>query len=282
MKKLLTLLIGLLIAGCLSAQFSNSYTYPFFIGKAGTSTGSITLYGITSGTAQLKIPDIAGVGTIFQLPATNGTSGYVLRTDGAGVLTWISLTGYAPLASPTFTGTVVLPSATSIGTVTNTEIGYLDNVTSAIQTQFTGKVNVSDTVTMLTPYITTIETRDEIADSLNALRDAGIDGSTLYVKLLPDTTHVDAATYTPIVGDQEVYCDNDFTAIELPLNATQAIPIGTTINFFGRGGIMKFTVEGGGHLIAPLDSTATAYAGDVVGAKKEGTNKWWVFGPLRD
>jgi len=41
----------------------------------------------------------------------------------------------APLASPTFTGTVVLPSATSIGTVSNTEIGYLDGVTSSIQTQ---------------------------------------------------------------------------------------------------------------------------------------------------
>lgn len=44
----------------------------------------------------------------------------------------------APLASPTFTGTVVLPSGTSIGTVTNIEIGYLDGVTSAVQTQIDG------------------------------------------------------------------------------------------------------------------------------------------------
>jgi microcystin-dependent protein len=41
----------------------------------------------------------------------------------------------APLASPTFTGTVVLPSTTSIGTVNSTEISYVDGVTSAIQTQ---------------------------------------------------------------------------------------------------------------------------------------------------
>lgn len=41
----------------------------------------------------------------------------------------------ATLASPTFTGTVVLPSTTSIGNVSNTEISYLDGVTSAIQTQ---------------------------------------------------------------------------------------------------------------------------------------------------
>lgn len=45
------------------------------------------------------------------------------------------LAAKAPTASPTFTGTVVLPSTTSIGSVSNTELGYLDGVTSAIQTQ---------------------------------------------------------------------------------------------------------------------------------------------------
>lgn len=47
----------------------------------------------------------------------------------------------ANLASPTFTGTVVLPSSTSIGNVSSTEIGYLDGVTSAVQTQLNGKVD---------------------------------------------------------------------------------------------------------------------------------------------
>jgi hypothetical protein len=42
----------------------------------------------------------------------------------------------APLASPTFTGTVTLPSETSIGDVSATEISYLNGVTSNIQTQF--------------------------------------------------------------------------------------------------------------------------------------------------
>jgi hypothetical protein len=39
----------------------------------------------------------------------------------------------------TFTGDVVLPTNTSIGTVTSTEIGYVDGVTSAIQTQLDAK-----------------------------------------------------------------------------------------------------------------------------------------------
>jgi hypothetical protein len=45
----------------------------------------------------------------------------------------------APLANPTFTGTVVLPSNTSIGSVSSTEIGYVDGVTSSIQTQLNAK-----------------------------------------------------------------------------------------------------------------------------------------------
>jgi hypothetical protein len=54
----------------------------------------------------------------------------------------------ADLAGPTFTGTVTLPSTTSIGTVSATEVGYLDGVTSAIQTQLDGKADLSgDTFT---------------------------------------------------------------------------------------------------------------------------------------
>jgi hypothetical protein len=39
--------------------------------------------------------------------------------------------------SPTFTGTVTLPGTTSIGTVSSTEIAYLDGVTSSVQSQIT-------------------------------------------------------------------------------------------------------------------------------------------------
>jgi hypothetical protein len=48
-----------------------------------------------------------------------------------------SLDAKAPAASPTFTGTVVLPSTTSIGNLTSTEIGYLEGITSSVQTQIT-------------------------------------------------------------------------------------------------------------------------------------------------
>lgn len=54
-----------------------------------------------------------------------------------------SLATKAPLDSPTFTGTVTLPSTTSIGNVSATEIGYVDGVTSSIQTQLNNKAATS-------------------------------------------------------------------------------------------------------------------------------------------
>jgi archaellum component FlaC len=47
----------------------------------------------------------------------------------------------SPIESPTFTGTVVLPGTTSIGTITSSEIGHLSGVTSAIQDQIDDKLN---------------------------------------------------------------------------------------------------------------------------------------------
>jgi len=64
---------------------------------------------------------------------------YLLEIDAADT--------YAPLASPTFTGTVTLPTATSIGDVSSTEIGYVNGVTSAIQTQLNARGRVATITT---------------------------------------------------------------------------------------------------------------------------------------
>jgi hypothetical protein len=45
----------------------------------------------------------------------------------------------SPTDSPTFTGTVVLPTTTSVGDVSSAELGHLNGVTSAIQTQIDAK-----------------------------------------------------------------------------------------------------------------------------------------------
>jgi len=45
----------------------------------------------------------------------------------------------ANIISPTFTGTVTLPSTTTIGNISTTELSYLDSVTSNVQTQLNSK-----------------------------------------------------------------------------------------------------------------------------------------------
>ena len=83
-----------------------------------------------AGNATLKSDLATGTRTL-QLPDESGT----LITSSS-----VSST-YAPKASPTFTGTVSLPSNTSVGSVSSTELGYVDGVTSAIQTQIDAKAS---------------------------------------------------------------------------------------------------------------------------------------------
>lgn len=74
----------------------------------------------------------------YTFPDKNGTVAMTSDITGTNSGTNTGdqdLSTLAPKASPTFTGTVVLPTATSIGNVSSTEIGYVDGVTSAIQTQ---------------------------------------------------------------------------------------------------------------------------------------------------
>ena len=75
--------------------------------------------------------------------ATLNTDLNTLEGTVAGHTTDISNldTAKAPLASPTFTGNVVLPSTTSIGDVSSTEIGYVNGVTSGIQSQLDSKAS---------------------------------------------------------------------------------------------------------------------------------------------
>ena len=78
--------------------------------------------------------DITGhVGAISDVHGV-GSGNLVVGTGTAQTLTNKTLTSPA-ITSPTVTGTATLPSTTSIGDVSSTEISYLDGVTSSIQTQ---------------------------------------------------------------------------------------------------------------------------------------------------
>lgn len=75
-------------AGQVLAGASPAFTATPTLGANGGTGGQITFSGSTSGSAVLRVAAAAGTGTIFQLPATNGSNTNVLVTDGAGILSW--------------------------------------------------------------------------------------------------------------------------------------------------------------------------------------------------
>jgi hypothetical protein len=84
-----------------------------------------------------------------------------------------SLASFATLASPTFTGNVVLPNTTTIGDISSTELSYLNNVSSAIQTQLDNKqavvANVSDTeISYLNGVTSAIQTQIDTKQAIVA------------------------------------------------------------------------------------------------------------------
>jgi hypothetical protein len=150
---------------------------------ATTVTNSLSLK------APLASPTFTGTVT---LPLT--TEGYV-KTSASGVISSSSaiaqadvtnlttdLAAKAPLSGPTFSGTVVLPSTTSIGNVSAIEIGYIDGVTSAIQTQLDAKAPLANptftgTVTLPNNTVTNAMLAGSIANNKLANSSITINGT---------------------------------------------------------------------------------------------------------
>ncbi len=98
-------------------------------GSALDVKGTLRLSGSTSGYVGLAPAASAG-STTYTLPASDGTSGYALTTNGSGTLSWSSvtasgsaggdLTGTYP--NPTITTDAVSTSEIADGTITNSDI----------------------------------------------------------------------------------------------------------------------------------------------------------------
>ena len=65
------------------------------VGTNGGTNGQVTFNGSTSGSVAVRAAAAAGTATIYQLPASNGTSGYYLQTNGSGVTSWAAATAGA-------------------------------------------------------------------------------------------------------------------------------------------------------------------------------------------
>lgn len=98
------------------------------VSESKIATSAVTNIKIADGSiSTAKVADLAITDAKVSATAAIAQSKIDGLTDALDLL--------APIAAPTFTGTVVLPGTTSIGDVSSTEIGYLNGVTSSVQTQ---------------------------------------------------------------------------------------------------------------------------------------------------
>lgn len=116
--------------------------------------------GYETDTTKIKIGNgsTAWTSLAYTLTTVTAFTGHTSATtsvhgiaDTSALVTTSTLSGYATLANPTFTGTVVLPGTTSVGDVSSTELSYVNGVTSAIQTQLDGKLASSTASTTYAP-----------------------------------------------------------------------------------------------------------------------------------
>ena len=100
-----------------------------------------TTVGVLDPTADRTISFPDATGTVALVSDLNTHEADTTNIHGiADTADLVTKSGTQTLGgAKTFTGDTVLPANTSIGTVTSTEIGYLDGVTSAIQTQIDAK-----------------------------------------------------------------------------------------------------------------------------------------------
>lgn len=139
---------------------------------------------------------------------------------------WAALALKAPLDSPTFTTLAVLPSNTTIGSVTPTELGYLSGVTSSLQTQlgtkaplasptFTGTVTLPATTSVGPVSSTELGYLDGVTSALQTQLNAKA-----------SSTHTHAATdiVSGIFADARISLSSvSQHQFNLAINATQII-----------------------------------------------------------
>ena len=137
------------------------------------------------------------------------TSGIQAQIDGKLGTTTATAT-YAPLSGPTFTGTVSLPSTTSIGNVDATELGYLDGVTSGVQAQLDAKADLASPT--FTGTVSGIDKTMVGLGNVDNTADADKPVSTATQTALDLKANLAGATFTgDVTVDTNLVVEGDFT-----------------------------------------------------------------------
>ena len=197
--------------------------------------------------------------------------------SGAGTVTAgnnISVSGLqvSVADSPSFTGTVTLPATTSIGPVSGTEIGYLDNVTSNIQTQINAKANTAS------PTFTGLVT---VAANGIAFTDG-----TQTKEGVPSITAIsqktDSYTLAALTERDTIIEISNASAktLTVPADSTLNFPVGTTLDVIQTGAGQVTIAAAGGVTINATPGLKLRTQWSSATLLKRAANTWLAFGDL--
>ena len=197
----------------------------------------------------------------------------------------------------------ITATSATIGDVSNTELQYLNGVTSAIQTQldakspsanptFTGTVTVPNTITSGSAVLTlpsttsTLASTSDVSSSLSSYLTTSSATST-YTPLLTTTSTptFSSNSYTILSADAHklLLVTNGSTAgtVVVPLNAAQSISVGTVITLTQTGsGQITLSPSGGVTINSYLSQLKFAGQYASVQLIKTGTDTWLAVGNL--
>ena len=180
----------------------------------------------------------------------------------------------SPSASPTFTGTVTLPSDTSIGDVSATEIGYVNGVSSSIQTQLDAKAAAASYAALagatFTGAVNLEEVAEKVTDITLASNVATLDwtsGNVYYIATAPSAAMTFNVTSVPTTVSK-IMTINVFVT----QGATGYIP--STFQIAGSGQTIKWA---GGSAPTPTSSAGKI---DIFSFTMQRTSggAWLVYG----
>lgn len=192
--------IKIMLSSNSAAVFSGSYhTYR----SSASSVPTINLVTVTyAGADYYAIELIAGSTSSYgDVNFVGNIANTTISVVDVAVVTNILPTTSLVTGSTTFNGAIVLPSTTSIGSVTNTEIGYLSGVTSAIQTQINARAtSASPTLTGTVNVTGTLNATNSVnitKDNARAdfIRPSGGTGQYVGIRTYNDTTLVGQLLY---------------------------------------------------------------------------------------
>ena len=247
----------IVVVSTIDATFNGTYviasvptTTTFTYSKVATNVASTAIAGAT-GSAVVSIKrKFAGV----------------TRDASDGIVKFFQDATTKPVGTVNFseaglTYATIKVGGAAIGSVTNTEIGYLSGVTSAIQTQidtkaplasptFTGTVTVPATITSGSAVITlptstsTLATTSNLSSYLTSST-----ASTTYAPLLQTTTTPSFTTsnYTLVAGDKD--------KIVLASNGASAGTITVPASVFAIGSVITIVQTGAGQLTLTASGT---------------------------